>query len=215
MSAVFKLSIAVFGIVGIQLQLGLFTQSPNWSMFTYFTNLSNLACVIYFICAVIWVLTVGTLKNMTFCPLFKGIVTMSITVTMLIAQCMLNDFPMNGTMGIALILLHQVVPIMTILDWVIFDEKGQITKRSPVIWICAPLIYFAYSMIATQINGDLGNGSRYPYPFIDVDALGAGTVALTVIVLVAAFIALGYLYYGVDHLLAGFAQKKKKEFDCY
>ena len=46
------------------------------------------------------------------------------------------------------------------------------------------------------------NGSPYPYPFMDVDALGWGKVLLIFLAMAAAFLALGYVLVWIDHLLA-------------
>lgn len=208
LSVIFKLVIVLCGLTGLQMQLQLFSGNANWEMFRFFTNLSNLACVLYFLGASIWILTGKCHGSTTFLPALKGIVMMSITVTMLVARFMLGGFTMNGTMGSALILLHYIVPIMTISDWLFFDEKGLITKVSPVIWVAAPLVYLAYAILCTQIMKGLGYAIDYPYPFIDVDTLGVATVSLTIVALVVAFIALGYVYYGIDWFLSKVAQKE-------
>ena len=112
-------------------------------------------------------------------------------------------------MGPALILLHRVVPCMTILDWLLFDEKGWMTKLSPLFGVVAPLVYFAYAVVAAQMGNVVQDGSRYPYPFIDVDKLGVFTVAKTVAVLLAGFIVLGYVFYAIDYALARFSKNQK------
>lgn len=210
-SAVYKLAVSACGIIGIQLQLSLFSgSSANWEMFRFFTNLSNLACVLYFLIAAFWLIGGKTHDKTTFCPVFKSIIMMSIIVTMLVAQFMLSGFDMNGTQGTALILLHRVVPIMTVLDWLLFDQKGWMTKFSPLFGVSAPLVYFAYSLIAAATGSVLQDGSKYPYPFIDIDTLGVSTVALTVTAMVAGFIVLGYILYFIDYRLAKFSKKRDR-----
>jgi len=116
---------------------------------------------------------------------------------------------MSGTMQVVLILTHYVVPIMTIVDWFAFDKKGAMKAYSPLTWTVLPLLYFGYAMIASQIGDGIGySGSRYPYPFIDVDALGLPRVLLTVVVLLLVFIALGYVYYGIDRMCCKFSKER-------
>ena len=198
------------GAIGIGAQMSLLSGDPNWGTFRYFTNLSNLACVLYFLVAALWLIFKKDNKNTTLYPTLKYIVMMSITVTMLVAQFMLSGFTMDGTMGFALILLHRVVPIMVILDWLLFDKKGLITKFAPILGVIAPLIYFAYAVIAAQFETVLQNDSRYPYPFIDIDKLGVSTVSTTVIMLLIGFIALGYIFYAVDYGLAKYSRKRAR-----
>ena len=51
-------------------------------------------------------------------------------------------------------------------------------------------------MIATQfLTGD----GKYPYPFLNVDTLGIGAVALNIVLLAVAFLAVGYFGVAVDH----------------
>lgn len=201
-SIIYKLIIVVCGFVGIQMQVGLFSAAPNWQALEFFTNLSNLACVVYFLMAAIWLFVNRKKDTTTFSPIFKGIVMMSITVTMLVAQFMLHNFNMNGAMGASLILLHRVVPVMVILDWLLFDKKGWITKFSPLAWVISPLIYFGVVVITAPLRTSIHGGTRYFYPFIDIDKLGVSRVLLTVLLLVIGFIALGYIYYAIDHILA-------------
>ena len=97
-----------------------------------------------------------------------------------------------------LTLLHYVVPIATFLDWILFDEKGKTDKIMPLFATLFPIIYVVVSMIAAQfMTGD----NKYTYPFLNVDMLGAGMVALNILLLAAAFIAVGYLGVWVDHRL--------------
>ena len=62
----------------------------------------------------------------------------------------------NGTLDVTLLILHYIVPIGMVLDWLLFD----------------------------------------------VDALGAGSVALYIIAMQDAFVALCYVYLAIDHALA-------------
>jgi len=70
---------------------------------------------------------------------------------------------------------------------------------------------FVYAMIAARIGGGIGyGGSRYPYPFMDVDQLGWGTVLLTILYLTAFFLALGYVWVSIDKGLAKVARRGTK-----
>jgi len=213
-SVVWKFGIALCGAVGITYLLGVFNGQCNLSMFRYYTNLSNLLCVLYFAADAVYLLArrrPGAPQNL--CPTLKGIVMMGITVTWLVAHFMLGSFQMGTNMRLAVRLVHYVVPIMTILDWLLFDRKGQITLTAPLVWTAFPLIYFAYVMITAALRQGNGFGSsRYPYPFLNVDSLGLGKVLLTVLLMVLFFIALGYGFVLADHLLqrAGAALDKKR-----
>ena len=50
-------------------------------------------------------------------------------------------------------------------------------------------------------NVQIKEKSRWPYGFMDFDKLGVPTVALTIVILIVVFVALGYLYVVIDKKL--------------
>ena len=96
-----------------------------------------------------------------------------------------------------------VMAMLTVLDWLLFDEKGHYRRFEPFLWGIFPAAYFVYTMIRARVSSfRFYNGSPYPYPFMDVDALGWGKVLLIFLAMAAAFLALGYVLVWIDHLLA-------------
>ena len=88
-------------------------------------------------------------------------------------------------------------------DTWLFDEKGHYRRFEPFLWGIFPAAYFVYTMIRARVSSfRFYNGSPYPYPFMDVDALGWGKVLLIFLAMAAAFLALGYVLVWIDHLLA-------------
>ena len=213
MSIVYKIFIVMAGLFGLLLVFGVFDGRFSISMLRFFTVLSNLLCVVYFTADIVYIVKYkeeGTPP--VWFPALKGITTMAITVTLLVAHYILGmRFTMADSRGLTLLITHYVVPILTIADWLLFDPKGLMTFRSPLLWAIGPLVYFAYAMIAARTGDGIGyGGSRYPYPFMDVDKLGWGTVLLTVLVLTVFFIALGYIWVLIDKGLAKAAYRKKE-----
>ena len=88
----------------------------------YFTYQSNILVIVYFILDIFNIIK----KKETFYPRFKGAVTMSITVTFLVYHFLLSTTSgkLEGIDYIRNIILHYIVPIMTIFDYIIFDKKG-------------------------------------------------------------------------------------------
>ena len=73
----------------------------------------------------------------------------------------------------------------------------------PFLWGIFPSAYFVYTMIRARVSSfRFYNGSPYPYPFMDVDALGWGKVLLIFLGMAAAFLVFGYVLVWLDHLLA-------------
>jgi hypothetical protein len=210
-SITYKSLLVIIGLYALSLTLGIYNGTFNRSQLNYFTNLSNIWVVIYFIVDIVYISSrpSGTAWR----PALKSAVTMAITVTFLVYHFLLTGegFDMSGTMQTAMILTHYVVPIMTIADWFLFDKKGHMKAYSPLTWTILPSLYFVYAMIASQFGDGIGyKGSRYPYPFMDVDALGLPRVLMTVGVLLFFFIALGYIYYGIDRACYKYSNEGEK-----
>ena len=60
------------------------------------------------------------IRNKTLAAVWKWIVA----VAAFFAVALHGRFAMQGTILISNILLHYVVPICTVIDWLVFDEKG-------------------------------------------------------------------------------------------
>lgn len=214
-SGAFKLLIAVTGLAGLLLSMGVLEGQLDFTAFRYYTNLSNLLCVLYFFISGLWVLRGHTEGRTTWQPVLKGVVTMGITVTMLVAHFLLGQLfdQVSAVYQFSLVLLHYVVPVLTLLDWALFDRKGQIKPSHPLLWLVFPLVYLGWVEVYALFNQGVFMGSRFPYPFLDVDQFGVRTVVLTVVVLVLAFTALGYLFYWIDHMLGKKGRSTQKKYD--
>lgn len=203
LSAGFKAVLCLAGLAGILIQCGVFGGEFGLSVLRYYTLLSNVLCVLYFGAAAVF----AAMGRGIFLPRFKGMVIMCITVTGIVFHFMLSGtmFSMGGAQAAASILLHYVTPIMAVLDWLLFDEKGRYTAVSPLLWTVLPDAYF---VLGTIYGFTLGarypfyGPSRFPYFFMDYDMLGVWRVLLYVLVMNLGFIALGYIYYLLDRLMA-------------
>jgi hypothetical protein len=91
----------------------------------------------------------------------------AITITGLVYHTVLGRlFDLESWALVADNLIHTVVPILGVLGWLIFGPRGLTSKpvvRSSVLFPVAWLIF-------TLIRGSIVH--FYPYPFVDVGALG-------------------------------------------
>lgn len=210
LSLAFKLLIIVIGMIGILLQLGVFEGLFKVKLFNFFTIQCNCFCVIYLTAYLFYLMKDPKSSSDSYYPFLRGMLLLGITVTMLVAHFLLGlGFSMGSALGISMILLHYAVPILFILDCLLFERKGWIKKSDPLKWILLPSLYFIYAIIAAQFGNGIGINSRYPYPFMNADNLGWGQVIFNVFLLLIGFIVLGYLYYGVDQWLYRLKRNKK------
>lgn len=83
--------------------------------------------------------------------------------------------------------LHTIVPIAFVLWWLACAPKAGLGYVD-VAWFAAwPLLYVSYALTRAQIDG------RYPYPFLDVNALGWGPVMVNIGELSVALLGAGLL----------------------
>ena len=174
----------------------------------YYTNLSNLLCVLYFAPLVArMAIRMRDEANgaVTLLPRLKGAFTLMMAVTILVYHFLLagGKAPaFDGTQfqrWLANTLLHYAAPAMVILDWILFDPKRVFRGFDPLLWLILPLLYAIFTLIRAEIGGEIGGkGSRFPYFFLDVDALGWSRVLGYIGATAVVFTALGYIMLLLD-----------------
>jgi hypothetical protein len=136
-------------------------------------------------------------------PVLKGAVTLYIVITGLVYHLVLanpaSPFAMTGVHrtpaeAIGNQLLHTVVPLMAVLDWLIFDARRRYRWAHALWWLAYPLGYLGFALVRGLIV------DSYPYPFIDVNDLGYRGVAITSVIFAVAFWLLGLLFVAGDRL---------------
>lgn len=218
-SLVYKVALAALGTAALLAQAGVFSGTIDPSFFHMFTHISNIAVVAYLWCAG-FVLAAGHVSAGTpwLAPV-KHALMLAIMVTCLIAHFMLNGGMVfvGGKFFWTMLVMHYVVPLGMVADWLLFDDKGTMTWKEPPAWTLFPLAYVALVFAAVlgfgASFGASGTGdaaldatgfgnSRWPYPFLNIDALGVPAVLGFIAAMVVAFVALGYVFVAVDRVLA-------------
>jgi hypothetical protein len=92
-------------------------------------------------------------------------------------------------------LLHDVLPLTYVSYWLAFVPKGRLGGRHVWPWLAFPAAYTGASLV----RGGLIR--VYPYPFIDVAALGSRRVLGNIVLLFAGFLTLGLVYVAIDRAM--------------
>lgn len=173
----------------------------------YFTNLSNLLCFIYFTILIIMTLLKKVKRNDAY-YIIKGMVTMAITITMFIYNILLTSNGMSVFKGHELEcnLVHLVVPLMVILDYIIFGEKGNLKKEYPIIWSLVLISYQFFILIYALLGGTFMDGMSYPYFFMDINKFGTIGVLINLLIIYIFFVGYGTIVQKIDNWLG----KRKK-----
>ena len=104
----------------------------------------------------------------------------------------------RGAEWVANLVLHYIVPAGALLHWLVYPYAERPTWWTPLSWCWYPLAYFAYVMTRGEFL------FSYPYPFIDVLALGYIQTILNAIGFLIGFIIVGYVLLGLKLSRHGF-----------
>lgn len=205
-------------LTGVLRNAEVFSDTPSWSSLLFYTMISDLICLGWMLLLV--VRTAGDIRlhgahgTSTPSPRWSGAVMMAITVTMLIYLVVLvpTRYAAGDTDVFSLTdnLIHVATPILLILDWLLFVPKGSFRWIDPVLWTLIPYVYLAWAFVYGALGGEFTPGQRYPYPFMDVAALGLGGVTTWIVALTIALIAVGFVYVVADRALGALTRRGRR-----
>ena len=200
------------GFVGVVASFGIFDDITNirWDFYVHFTNISNYFCLGIMVAGLIQTAKQKEDSFVTAAPMLKFIGMLGILLTFLVFNIMLagaegRDPQANWRVGS--LLAHVLLPIMYIVDWFLFYERKQSKWYYPIASIGFPLAYLIFLLIQAIILGfdssilipTTTTPLIYPYFFVNIETLGWG-VLMWVGILLVAFVAVGYLFYGLDRV---------------
>ena len=209
----FQTIYCTLGFVGCVASLGIFDNIKNirWDFYVHFTNISNFFCLGIMLTALIQTVKKKEDSFVTAVPLLKFIGMLGILLTFLVFNIMLagaegRDPQANWRIGS--LTFHVILPIMYVVDWFLFYERGKSKWCYPVQSIAFPLAYAAFLLVQAII---LGFDSSiliptsttpliYPYFFVNIDTQGVAGVLMWIAILAVVFVAVGYLFYWIDNL---------------
>lgn len=169
----------------------------------YFTIQSNLLCFLFFIVIIVLEIT-GKLKKNKWYYIVKGMVTMAITITMFIYQVLLSSSDGVGAYTGHMIecnFVHLYVPLLVILDYILFGEKGHLKKEYPFYWSFILVAYLAFNIVYVALGGTFEGGTKYPYSYMNVDNLGLLRVLINCLMVYIFFIGYGTIVQRLDNKL--------------
>lgn len=206
MALIYRIIIIIITIIALYLNFKLMSFRKG---ILYFTNLSNLLCLIYFIILVIQMLLKKE-KNNNLHYIVKGMVTMSITLTMFVYNIVLssNSFLFKNHM-LECNLVHLIVPLLVIFDYIIFGEKGNLKKIYPFIWSSILFVYQIFIMIYSMLGGKFIDESNYPYFYMDSSKFGVVGVFINLLIILVIYIIYGKIIQVLDNKLGNYFNKNK------
>ena len=201
------------GLVGCIASLGIFDNinTIRWDFYVHFTNISNFLCIGVMLASLIQTAKKKEDSYVSVAPILKFIGMLGILLTFLVFNIMLagaEGREPQANWRIGSILAHVVLPIMYIADWFIFYERGKCKKSYPILSIFFPLAYVVFLLIQAIIL-DFDSSILipttttpliYPYFFVNLETQGVPGVLMWIAILLVAFIAVGFVFLGIDRL---------------
>ena len=206
------------GFVGLVASLGIFDNVSviRWDFYVHFTNISNFLCIGVMLAGLIQTAKKKEDSFVSAAPILKFIGMLGILLTFLVFNIMLagaegRDPQANWRVGS--LLFHVALPILYIADWFLFYERKKCKWYYPIASIAFPLAYVIFLLIhAIILKFDSSiliptttTPLIYPYFFVNLDTQGVGGVLMWIAILSVAFVAVGFVFFGLDKL------EKKKE----
>ena len=195
------------GLVGIIASLGVFddVQNLRWDFYVHFTNISNYLCIGIVLSELIQTVKKKADSYVSKVPFLKFIGVLAILLTFLVFNFLLAGQPGRDPQAnwrIASIAFHVILPVMYVFDWVLFYEHKKVRWFYPLASVIFPSLYVVFVYIrAAILNFNPDAPYIYPYFFLNLETQGVAGVAKWVVILFIGFIALGYIFYGIDKLI--------------
>lgn len=216
-SVIYKILTTLSLLTGIILNL-LKTTSAI-SLLSYYTLQSNIICFIAFVCYTIMEARdkIGNYKKNDIYYLIKGSIVIMIFITGFCYHITLSNlgFDMEPLeldfmfKKIANFFVHTCSPFLVILDYFLFDEKGNFKLYYPFLWLSFPINYVFYVYFYSAQGGTfygVGGSEKFAYFFLDYIEIGINGVAKWLTIIILGILLFSYVLVIVDKMLA----KRKK-----
>ena len=205
LSTTFKLLVSLLSLYGFYMTL--FSGGAWLENFSYFTTQT-----VFWTWITYTIYTIRLIFNKPLGKLaryFKQLWMVMLILTafvysfVLIPYLMMNqiDYPIASIKDIV---IHFGVPTVVIVDYILFDKKGQIEKKSMMKNIIFPMVYLAYILIFVLLGGRFTLGGYehlFPYFFLNYQALGILPVVGLCFAITAFILYVSWLVYTLDYIL--------------
>jgi hypothetical protein len=179
--------------IGQQLVLHIGANFSVVNFFSYFTNLSNL------LAALVLLISVFGRSAMSSASLgmlrYASVVNM--TVVGLVFAALLRNVDLGGLLPWVNFVLHYVMPIVIVLDWLMQPPATKLQAKHLAIAFVFPCLYIAYVVLRGASMG------WYPYPFLNPANVGGyGGVAMYALGITITFFIAAWALLAVGNRLS-------------
>jgi hypothetical protein len=163
-------------------------------LLSFFTVLTNIAVVAVY-AANLFPARLGFLNTMNRAVTRACAAACIAVVGLVYATVLAKIWVPEGLFWLCDMLLHYAAPVLYIVWWLGFGRNGSLKWSDAPKFLAAPLLYLGYAVIRGGVTG------AYPYPFVNVAALGAAQVAINCVLVAALFLAFSLIAIALDRTL--------------
>ena len=184
--------LAVFFAIAWQLKIHVDASYDVVNFFSYFTNLSNLFAAAVLIVAAL------RLFHGAGIDLLRGTAVVAMALVGLVFGALLRNVDLGSLLPWINTLLHYVMPCVLVIDWLLDPPRTALRARHLAIALAFPIVYLIYVLVRGSLV------AWYPYPFLNPAHVGGyGGVVAYAAAIAVAFVAVGWLLFGVGNRLRG------------
>lgn len=158
---------------------------PNFRLgnfFSYFTIQSNLIAFGVLVWAAL------SRRASPRLDVLRGAATLYMTVTGVTYALLLSKYQLGLTSAWVNAILHQIGPVVVLVDWLYNPPTHRISWRRPLLWLIYPIVWLIYTLIRGPVV------HWYPYPFVNPTLPGGyGRVGLYVVGIALSAALLGQI----------------------
>jgi len=174
--ALYRLGFGVLTFVAMVVQMVNLSQAGTLDVLhylTFFTIMSNtIAAVTFLVGAARW----RSPRSATF-DFLRGFSVVSMSLTGVVFAVLLSGTNVDTAIPWVNSVVHEVMPIVVVADWLIDPPQSRLTYRQGFMWLVYPAVWSVYEQIQGAIRG------KYHYPFTNPTPNGYGSVILLSLVL--------------------------------
>jgi len=204
----YRLAGAIIAWTGLILQYIVIVQSGQYpsvgastlAFIGYFTVTTNVLVALAFTAPLL--ASTGKLHSFFVRPPVRAAIALYIVVVAIVFHTMLAQlFDFEGMAAVANLIVHTAVPVLFVIDWLVIAEKRPMRYKHLPYWVIYPLVYGSFTIVRGLLTG------AYPYPFLDVNALGLVNVFINLAGFIALFAVGGAVFITIGRALSKAAEK--------
>lgn len=206
LSLLFKLLIFSLSTLGVYLTVR--DAAYPIEALSYFTTIINIFTAFFY---ALFIIELVLRKNPR--PLlrfFKQSLMVYLILTMLVYSFILIPYIIEEQINYQIfsgkdLLIHYVVPISVLVDYVWFEEKGKIKSFYAFANIWNIIVYVIYLSLYISLGGRFHSGNNlsiYPYFFLNIEQMGFIPVLLICLSILIAVVFVGWVIHMIDQLIS-------------